>query len=111
MVNFMVHIGDRYTEVSLYTKKVFYTIVVGMLCILIHFVFGCCAPVTNNSIFSLSAKKSLWEIRQLYYRLKDDVFASPRLGMAYNTSALEKLLVELFGTDMTMEHNSDIMPK
>lgn len=76
-----------------------------------HFIFGCCAPVTNNSIFSLSAKKSLWEIRQLYYRLKDDVFANPRFGMAYNTSALKKLLVDLFGTEMTMEHNSDNMPK
>ncbi|CAI8015911.1 85/88 kDa calcium-independent phospholipase A2 [Geodia barretti] len=59
----------------------------------------------------LYAKKSLQEIRQLYYRLKDDVFASPRFGMAYNTSALEELLVDLFGTEMTMEHDSHSMPK
>jgi predicted acylesterase/phospholipase RssA len=59
----------------------------------------------------LYAKKSLREIRQLYFRLKDEVFASDRFGIACNTSALEKLLVELFGTETTMEHDLESMPK
>lgn len=58
-----------------------------------------------------SAKKTLKEIRQLYYRLKDDVFASPRFGLSYNTKALERLLIDIFGTEMTLEHDRENMPK
>ena len=59
----------------------------------------------------ISAKKSLKEIRQLYYRLKDDVFASPRFGLSYNTAALEGLLIDIFGTEMTLEYDKKNMPK
>ena len=58
-----------------------------------------------------TAKKSLKELRQLYYRLKDDVFASPRFGISYNTEALEKLLIDVFGTEMTLEHDRENIPK
>ena len=62
-----------------------------------------------HSLFS--AKKTLKEIRQLYFRLKDDVFASPRFGLSYNTEALERLLIDIFGTEMTLEHDRENMPK
>lgn len=61
--------------------------------------------------FPFSAKKTLKEIRQLYYRLKDDVFASPRFGISYNTEALERLLIDIFGKEMTLEHDRENMPK
>ena len=73
--------------------------------------YACALCIFPIFLLEKQAKKSLQEIRQLYYRLKDDVFASPRFGMAYNTSALEELLVDLFGTEMTMEHDSHSMPK
>eukprot|EP00731_Ephydatia_muelleri_P031640 Em0023g147a len=47
------------------------------------------------------AKKSLKELRQLYFRLREKVFANPR-GMNYDTEALEELLKENFGTTMCM---------
>ena len=48
------------------------------------------------------AKKSLQELRQLYFKLKDQVFARDRMGFAYNTDALESILKEEFGEDMVM---------
>ena len=47
-------------------------------------------------------KKNLSELRHLYFKLKDHVFAHERLGFAYNTAALEKILKEEFGTEMIM---------
>ena len=46
-------------------------------------------------------KKSLRELRQLYFRLKDEVFGSGRLGLGYDTSKLEEILKSEFG-DMKM---------
>ena len=46
-------------------------------------------------------KKTLRELRQLYFRLKDDVFGKGRFGMAYNTNKLEEILKHEFG-DMKM---------
>lgn len=57
--------------------------------------------ITFSTLF-YSAKKSLFELRQLYFRMKDEVFAHDRLGFAYNTDALETILKEEFGTHMTM---------
>ena len=48
------------------------------------------------------AKKSLQELRQLYFKLKDKVFARDRMGFAYNTDALESILKEELGEDMVM---------
>lgn len=50
----------------------------------------------------LAAKKSLAELRQLYFRMKEKVFGSDRFGFAYNTENLEELLKDVFGTTMTM---------
>ena len=47
-------------------------------------------------------KKNLSELRHLYFKLKDHVFAHERLGFAYNTAALEKILKEEFWTEMIM---------
>ena len=48
-------------------------------------------------------KKSLRELQQLYFKIKEYVFANDRAGFAYNTEALEKLIKEEFGTDMVMQ--------
>lgn len=49
------------------------------------------------------AKKSLSELRQLYFKLKDKVFGNDRFGFAYDTETLEKILKEQFGTTMTLD--------
>ena len=49
-----------------------------------------------------AAKKNLSELRQLYFKLKDQVFSSGRLRVGYDTDALEEVLKETFGTDATM---------
>lgn len=49
-----------------------------------------------------TANKSLAELRQLYFKMKDQVFGTDRFGFAYNTAALEKLLKEEFGTSMRL---------
>lgn len=51
-----------------------------------------------------SAKKSLKELQQLMFKLKDEVFANPRAGFAFNTKAMERMIMEEFGTDMLMCH-------
>lgn len=45
---------------------------------------------------------SLKEIRQLYFKLKEEVFANPNFGIGFNTDALERLLLELPGAKMRM---------
>lgn len=47
------------------------------------------------------AKRSLPQLRQLYFRMKDKVFKNERLGFSYNTDALEEILQEEFG-EITM---------
>ena len=58
----------------------------------------CCLGV----ISFLTAGKSLHEIRQLYFKIKEEMFSSPRAGLAFNTKALEKLLQDELGTEMCM---------
>lgn len=36
------------------------------------------------------------------YRLRDEVFSNTRAGFAFNTKAMEKMIMEEFGPDMTM---------
>ncbi len=45
-----------------------------------------------------TAKKSLSELRQLYFKMKDKVFGTVRFGVAYNTEALEQLLKDELGS-------------
>ena len=46
------------------------------------------------------AKKSLVEMRQLYFKLRHEVFSHSRGGFGYNTEALEKIFKESFGTTL-----------
>lgn len=49
------------------------------------------------------ADMSLGELRRLYFRLKDDVFASKKVKIGgYDTKVLEKLLQEELGTEVRM---------
>ena len=45
------------------------------------------------------AKKSVSELRKLYFKMKDKVFGSVRFGVAYNTEALEQILKDELGSD------------
>ena len=45
---------------------------------------------------------SLVQLRQLYFRLKQQIFANTRLGYAYNSRGLEELLQDELGTDLRM---------
>ena len=49
-----------------------------------------------------TGKLSLTQLRQLYFKFKEDVFSTDRLGFAYNTEALEKILKDIFGTEARM---------
>ncbi len=45
---------------------------------------------------------SLNDIRQLYLKIRNKVFAKPRMGFAYSSETLEQLLKETFGPNMVM---------
>ncbi len=45
---------------------------------------------------------SLRYLRNLYFRLKEEVFSKGRVGFCYDTNKLEELLKEEFGTEMKM---------
>ncbi len=47
------------------------------------------------------ADMDLNRLRKLYFRIKDDVFSSRRIG-GYNTKALENILQEKLGTELKM---------
>lgn len=36
------------------------------------------------------------------FKLKDEVFSKPRAGFAFNTKAMEKMILDQFGEHMTM---------
>ena len=61
-------------------------------------------PLVNigllNPLWS-TAKKTLKELRQLMFQMKDEVFGSSHGSYGCNTEALERILKEVFG-DMTM---------
>lgn len=58
-----------------------------------------------ESLFYLvffAGKKSLKELQQMCFKLKDEVFSKPRAGFAFNTKAMEKMILDQFGEHMTM---------
>ena len=57
----------------------------------------------SEKFFLTIAKKSLRELRQLYLKLKNEVFASPKFGVVFNTEALERLLKDTLGEHMKMK--------
>ena len=52
--------------------------------------------------FSTAGKKSLREIFQLYFRMKDKIFSKPRIGFGFNTDVLEEILQECLDPDVKM---------
>ncbi len=61
----------------------------------------CIGQLVSHKVYFL-AKKSVEELRQICWQLKDVVFANPKFGILYNSEALEKLLKETVGTTMRM---------
>ena len=47
-------------------------------------------------------KKTLSELRQMYFKMKEDIFAKSGFEIGYNTNALEKILKQTFDSDMKM---------
>ena len=54
--------------------------------------------------FFLLGKKTLAELRQFYFKLKEDVFTTHGIGGlgGYNTDELERILKEVLGTEKRM---------
>lgn len=54
--------------------------------------------------FSLLGNKTLAELRQFYFKLKEDVFTTQGIGGlgGYNTDELERILKEVLGTEKRM---------
>ena len=50
----------------------------------------------------LSAKRSLQELRQLFFILKNRIFSKGRMGFGYNSEALEEILQEYLDIDIMM---------
>ena len=50
-------------------------------------------------------KRSLRELRQFYFKIKDEVFHSGRFGLGYNTGKMEEVVRKEFG-DMKMNEIS-----
>ena len=61
---------------------------------------------TNHSHFIpmniIIGRKTLLELRQLYFKLRERIFAESRGGFACNSIALEELLKEELGIKLTM---------
>ena len=52
----------------------------------------------------LLAKKSITQLRQLYFKMKDEIFGKARHGgLSFNTHGLEKLLKEEFSEHVCMD--------
>ena len=55
----------------------------------------------------LVAKKSITQLRQLYFKMKDEIFGKVRHGgISFNTLGLEKLLKEEFTEHVCMDDES-----
>lgn len=53
-----------------------------------------------------TAKKSIAQLRQLYLKMKDDIFGKRVGGISFNTLGLEKLLKEEFTEHICMDDES-----
>lgn len=52
--------------------------------------------------FLYAAKRSLPQLRQMYFKMRERVLLKPHAGMGFDTDAYEELLKEEVGTNMTM---------
>ena len=48
--------------------------------------------------------KSLEEVRQLYYKLKDDIFGNSVASLNFNTDKLQEFLQDTFGEEKKMNN-------
>lgn len=62
-------------------------------------------------IFVYVAKKSLLELKQLYLRMKSEVFGGGILRIIHNSEALDRLLKKTFGTEKLMSQADVNDPK
>lgn len=53
-------------------------------------------------LINCSGKKSLREIFQLYFMMKDRIFSKSRIGFGFNTEVLEEILQEYLDPDIKM---------
>ena len=65
-----------------------------------YMVSGTTVNIGINPLW-FTAKKTLKELRQLMFQMKDEVFGSSHGSYGCNTEALERILKDTFG-DMTM---------
>ena len=64
--------------------------------------FGILLECLSNLI--LAAKKSISQLRQLYFKMKDEIFGKVRHGgMSFNTAGLEKIFKEEFTEHICMD--------
>ena len=42
------------------------------------------------------------EVRQLYFKMKDAVFANPKGGVSFNSSALQEQIIKTFGINKNL---------
>ena len=54
-------------------------------------------------MFFFPAKKSVSEVRQLYFKMKDEIFGKVRGGMTFNTVGLENILKQEFTEHICMD--------
>lgn len=58
----------------------------------------------NVIVFVFLANKSISQLRQLYFRMKDEIFGQTRHGgVSYNTDGLERVLKEEFKEHLCMD--------
>ena len=62
-------------------------------------------------IFVSLAKKSLLELKQLYLRMKSEVFGGGFLRIVHNSEALDRLLKKVFGTEKLLSQSDVDDPK
>lgn len=67
----------------------------------------CSSCYSNAWFLYTTAKKSIAQLRQLYFKMKDEIFGKARLGgISFNTLGLEKLLKEEFSEHVCMDDES-----
>ena len=52
---------------------------------------------SSTKLYFSPAKLPLTKVRQMYFKLKNTVFAKARFGVVYSARELEKILVDSFG--------------
>ena len=70
---------------------------------------GCLSCLLQNAQFLIvyTAKKSIAQLRQLYFKMKDEIFGKARLGgISFNTVGLEKILKDEFTERVCMDDES-----